>query len=130
VLCDYDDLLFQHGSAKAATLLAQARGCAARLWGPQALTVPASDGQFAVLLADCDRAHAVETARLLLKLARGGRFTAGAASAQPLALSIGVASAAMPPKNLPAADRLAAAQRCLFAAETGGSDGVKSIDVL
>jgi hypothetical protein len=82
-----------------------------------------------VLLADCDRAHAVETARLLLKHARSGRISAGAI-AQPLALSIGVASIAMPPKNFPAADLLAAAQRCLFAAAAGGSDGVKSIDVL
>jgi hypothetical protein len=129
-LCDYDNLLFEVGANKAAALLNHARNSAAQLWGPQAITVPASDGQFAVLLADCDRTHAVETARLLLKLARSGRVSGGASSVQPLALNIGVASVAMPAKNFPAADLVAAAQRCLFAAEAGGSDGVKSIDVL
>ncbi len=48
---------------------------------------------------------------------------------QPVTLSVGVATVALPPKNFPAEDLLAAADRCLYGSRASGGGVVKSIEI-
>jgi hypothetical protein len=44
-------------------------------------------------------------------------------------VSAGVASVTLPPKNFPPLDLVAAAQRCLAAAQSSGTSVVKSLEI-
>ena len=46
-----------------------------------------------------------------------------------LTLSVGVATVSLPPKNFPARDLLAAADRCLYGSRASGGGVVKSIEI-
>ena len=48
---------------------------------------------------------------------------------QPVTLSVGVATLALPPKNFPAQDLLTAADRCLYGSRASGGGVVKSIEI-
>jgi hypothetical protein len=78
-----------------------------------------------LVLPACDRDLAVELATTLV---RGTRELAGSADGAPrLSVSVGVATLSLPPKNFPADDLIAAANRCLGAARTSGGNSLKSI---
>jgi GGDEF domain-containing protein len=83
------------------------------------------EGQFAIVLRDCDRADGLETARQLRRAA-----AALCHDTDAITLSIGLASLAVPSKNFPAHELIAAAARCLSAAQLAGGDTVKSIEIV
>lgn len=126
---DFEELIFQAGSAVAADLTENVLGRVSALLESGHHALVSGDAQLAVLLQNADRSAAVVAARYLLDLARCGKLSSSAAGQQTLSLSIGIASVALPAKNFPAADLLEAAQRCLFAVQSSGGEGVKSIDI-
>lgn len=80
-----------------------------------------------LVLPGCDRAEAVEQAdRLLASFRKGGR---PATHDLELTISIGVATAASPPKNFRVDDLIESAKRCLSAARHAGGDALKSIGI-
>ena len=84
----------------------------------------------AFVLPDCDRHEAVRFAeetisrieQMSLRLEEKG-------TALEFMVSAGVSSVALPPKNFPPQDLFETAQRCLSAAQSSGSNVVKSLEI-
>lgn len=125
-LHDYEDLLFQAGEQRAEDEVQRLRRAMDELLLPDCL-IASGDGQLAALVGDCERSQAVHLARRLVEATLHSPASAAAASA--VALSIGIATVAMPAKNFPPGDLVEAAHRCLFGVEASGGNGVKSIDI-
>ena len=126
---EFEELVFQSGGALAAGFTNGLRaGVEAFLEGGQTALI-SGEAQLALLLAGDDRLEAVATARLILDEARSGYLVAHAGRGQPMSMSIGIASVALPAKNFPAEDLQEAALRCLSAVQSCGGDSVKSIDI-
>jgi HD-like signal output (HDOD) protein/GGDEF domain-containing protein len=124
---EFDELVFPLGLEKATALVRKFAAQATEIV-VDAHSTALGEGQFALLLHGSDRQQTVAVARRLMQLASaGGRHSPHDEGA--VTLSIGIATVAMPAKNFPAADLVAAAQRCLFGASSGGGNGVKSIDI-
>lgn len=124
---EFSDLVFRWGLDRASDYVQKfaAKSSAMVL---DAHPAELGDGQVALLLYGSDRQQTVAVARRLMQLADEGRWL-DKGRETPITLSIGIASVAMPAKNFPAADLIAAAQRCLFGASSGGGNSVKSIDI-
>ena len=88
-----------------------------------------SEAQFAIVLSDCDRRLAVEHAGHLVQRFRSLDEGRVGAAPSPVKISVGVATVAVPPKNFPAEDLLESAERCLYGAQAGGGNSVKSIEI-
>ncbi len=85
---------------------------------------------FALVLTNCDRPAAGEIGHELLReVRRLCEKHADLASAR-LGVSVGVATAATPPKNFSASLLIQSARRCLDAAQLSGGNAMKTIDVL
>ena len=126
---EFEELVFQSGGALAAGFTSGLRaGVELFLEGGQTALI-SGEAQLALLLAGDDRLEAVATARRILDEARSGHLVAQNGVGQPISMSIGIASVALPAKNFPAEDLQEAALRCLSAVQSCGGDNVKSIDV-
>ena len=124
-LDDKVDMVFQHGPQVARKFSALLESACSSFDHPQARCVACGDGRCGLVLPACDRDLAVELATTLV---RGTRELAGSADGAPrLSVSVGVATLSLPPKNFPADDLIAAANRCLGAAKTSGGNSLKSI---
>jgi diguanylate cyclase (GGDEF)-like protein len=96
---------------------------------PGAICTPYGEAGFALILPNCERQQGV---RLGDQLRRAMHRTPGRRSAdarQPIALSVGVATVALPPKNFSPADLLQGADRCLYGSRASGGGVVKSIEI-
>ena len=126
---EFEELVFQSGGTLAAGFTSGLRaGVESFLEYGQAALV-SGEAQLALLLAGDDRLEAVATARLILDEARSGHLVSQNGVGQPISMSIGIASVALPAKNFPAEDLQEAAVRCLSAVQSCGGDSVKSIDI-
>lgn len=124
---EFENLVFELGLDAATKFMARIeRHVAAIVLDARGAAL--GDGQFAMLLYGSDRQQAVAAARRLMQLAGDGQWPTLRESTR-VTLSVGIASVAMPAKNFPADDLIAAAQRCLFGAASGGGNSVKSIDI-
>jgi GGDEF domain-containing protein len=125
----YDELIVAgglSGAANIAGLLGKAvEGICAR--GDEALQI--DDARFAIVRQDCDRQHALEWTRRLVSGVQQWSQQRGAALPTTVTISAGVATLAQPPKSFPPQELIDAAQRCLFAAQSSGGAGIKSIDL-
>jgi HD-like signal output (HDOD) protein/GGDEF domain-containing protein len=94
---------------------------------PGASCAPLGPACLGLVLPGCDRGEAVEQADNLL----AGFRMSGRPETQDLELtiSIGVATAASPPKNFRVDDLIESAKRCLSAAHHAGGDTLKSIGI-
>ncbi len=84
---------------------------------------------FAVILPNCERRTAVELGSQLIEQFRRWGPAGRRGGQQAASISIGAATVALPPKNFPLEDLLAAAERCLYGSLNSGGDVVKSIEI-
>jgi HD-like signal output (HDOD) protein len=87
--------------------------------------VPLGEHCFGVMLDDCERSDAVDTARRMLERTRK-RFTS---VSDQLRVSAGVATLALPPRNFPERELIEVAVRCLLGAQVSGGGTVKSFEL-
>jgi len=126
---DFDELVFQRGTAVAADLAEVLREQMEPYLEPGQQALVSGDAELTLLLPAADRPLAVSTARRILDDARSGMLFSLGGHGHPITFSIGVASVALPAKNFPPGDLHEAARRCLFAVQSSGGQGVKSIDI-
>ena len=129
-LDNYGDLIFCQGGTSGDKLVALLAGACRSIDHPVAHAMAASEGQYAVVLSDCDRRQAVELADELLQAIRRLSDQLGDGAEPRLSISVGVASVGVPPKNFPPADLIEAAERCLYGAQSSGGNSLKSIGIL
>ena len=108
---------------------------------PCATCLPYGEAGFALILPYCERRLAVELGSQLIEqfrrwgpacLPSAGQLRAppnGRGGQRAASISIGAATVALPPKNFPPDDLLAAAERCLYGSRNSGGDVVKSIEI-
>jgi len=99
--------------------------CAATEW-PRARVVAEQDGRRVLILPDADR---VEASRITAELFRRYRLLCPHDEAGSTSLSTGAATVSMPARNFPADALVAAARRCLYAAQLAAGDNSKSIEI-
>lgn len=85
--------------------------------------------RWAIVLSGCDRQQTVRHAHALIRQFEETLKQYGMGDeAHACVVSVGVASVTLPPKNFPPLDLMAAAQRCLAAAQLSGTSVVKSLE--
>jgi len=90
--------------------------------------VPYGEYGFALILPNCERSTAVDYGYEISERLRAATVPAADGFGQVIA-AVGVATVALPPKNFPAGELLAAAERCLFASLASDGRVVKSIEI-
>ena len=89
-----------------------------------------AERRWALVLSNCDRQQAVRYAHELIREVDQTLERYGVGDEAPTCVvSAGVASVTLPPKNFPPLDLVAAAQRCLAAAQSSGTSVVKSLEI-
>ena len=96
---------------------------------PGAVCRRAGDSQFALLLPACDRQAAVAAGSDLLDKMRHFGAPLPGQVRPSVTVSIGIASARMPPKNFQPGDLIESAERCLHASRLSGGNALKSIEI-
>lgn len=125
----YRDLVFEHGPENAAALLRLVEHACRAVDHPNAKTIPARECRFAVVLPDCDRQEAVRYSHGIVHSVRE-LTTRPANGGQPaMTVSVGASSVTVLPKNFPPEELIQSADRCLYAAQTAGGNGLKSIEI-
>lgn len=90
--------------------------------------LPFGDWGFAVILPNCERSSAVDSAHRVV--AQLKELLPHAGDRKPaLSLSAGIGTVSLPPRNFPPADLLDGAARCLSGAQASGGGVVKSIEI-
>ena len=125
---DFEDLAIVRGPEGVAHALRLVHAACKSVDHPGAVCVEVTESRFAVLLPDCDRSLAVRSAGELLRLIRQLSPSTGQARLG-LTASIGAATVSVPPKNFPAQLLIESADRCLYGAQSGGGNSVKSIEL-
>lgn len=90
--------------------------------------LPYGDWGFALILPDCERSAAVGYGYDIVERLRAA-LSQGAESYGQVSVAVGVATVALPPKNFPASELLAAAERCLFGSLAADGRVIKSIEI-
>jgi HD-like signal output (HDOD) protein/GGDEF domain-containing protein len=126
---NFDDLVFQIGAEVVGNLTETLRTRLEEYLDPAQQVLVAAEAQLALILEGTDRVEAVATARRVLAEVSSTAALPGVGDATSLTLSVGIATVTLPAKNFPPADLHDAAERCLFAVQSSGGDGVKSIDI-
>ncbi len=120
---NFDDLLITQGPDGARQIRATIESLATTVL-PQTATVwQLRDSRWAILLPGSDRRQAVENANHLLE--KLGQPT----NLPTPVISVGIAALSLVPKNFPASRLLESGERCLYAAQSGGGNLVKSIEI-
>jgi GGDEF domain-containing protein len=88
-----------------------------------------SQAEQALIWANCDRSQATRMANELLRRAVHDLTKHHDETLGPIAISIGVATVALPSKNFPPLELAESASRCLSSAQLSGGNTVKSIGV-
>jgi diguanylate cyclase (GGDEF)-like protein len=86
-------------------------------------------GRLAMVLPDCDRRFAVEFARCLKKSVQDADAAQRGEDERRFTLSVGAATAPVPPKNFNVLELIDHAEQCLYAAQASGGNAVKSIEI-
>jgi HD-like signal output (HDOD) protein/GGDEF domain-containing protein len=127
-LCHADDLVLTHGIGGFTAFCDAMQEVCQRIDRNTSLCLRCRDAGFALILPNCDRPSAVRLGNELIEQIR--RQTLRICHGDP-APSIGVGAATVPliPKNFPAKDLLAGADRCLYGSLASGGGVVKSIEI-
>ncbi len=91
----------------------------------QRVCLPYGEVGFVVILSDCERQTAVHLGQSLIQAVRRQSHAGG----PPIGVSVGVASAGLPPVNFDPELMLESADRCLYGARSSGGTMVKSIEI-
>ncbi len=127
---DVDELIITRGVEGFSHLRQMLSTVCEHVEHPGSVCVPQDDTCFALVLPDCERRQALELGTQLIDtIGRVRPVGMGDhTESRPPGLSAGVATVSVPPKNFPAGDLLAGAQRCLRGSRASGG-GVKSIEI-
>jgi len=96
---------------------------------PFKICVPHGTSGFALILPNCERRLAVESANQLVNLFRRLMPQQAGKQREGVSLSVGAATVALPPRNFPPEDLFSGAGRCLYASHASGGGVVKSIEI-
>ncbi len=96
---------------------------------PSPICLPFRDSGFAIILQDCERQMAVRLGQQLIDRVRRFASPQQTGNRPAPALCVGAATVSLPPKNFPAADLFAGAERCLYGSRASGGGVVKSIEI-
>jgi GGDEF domain-containing protein len=125
---EYDGLLLALGPDRVAELMRAMETTIYANADDECDCLLATDSRYAVIFPQCDRQQAVTaTTKLLAEIPRWAASPANGSA--DLQCSAGVATLAAASSNFPPQDLVAAAERCLFAAQASGGRFVKSIDL-
>ncbi len=96
---------------------------------PAKMCLPHDDTTYALVLPDCEKRLAIELGNQLIENVQ--RFAPAGQGHQrrPIGVNVGVATVSLPPRNFPAEDLFASAQRCLYGSQASGGSVVKSIEI-
>jgi HD-like signal output (HDOD) protein/GGDEF domain-containing protein len=123
----FDDLAFALGNEHAQRIVRIVRAGCRSLASTAASCEETREACLALILPACDRMAAVEAANSILRQVRSMN-PPHAAGGPPIRVSIGAATANVPARNFDPGDLIAAADRCLFAAQSAGGNAAKSIE--
>lgn len=126
---DMEDLVLTRGVEGFGKLRRLLGATCQSLEHPQMTCVPQGEAGFVLVLPDCDRSSAVQYGNLLIDRMRRLATVGDRDHRTTLTLSVGLATVSLPPKNFPARDLLAAADRCLYGSRASGGGVVKSIEI-
>ncbi len=126
---EQEELLCQYGPEGMERFRTLLQKAVETLGQDESIRVPYGDWGVAVILPDCDRQEAVRLGNQLIATMRQVRWAGVWSSRGGVALSVGVGSVDVPPKNFPPEDLLEAAARCLFGSHASGGGVVKSIEI-
>jgi HD-like signal output (HDOD) protein/GGDEF domain-containing protein len=122
----FEDLLLTRGLAASQRMVGLIGTICQGLGLHDAVCRQVSDSQFALILPGYDRWGGAEAANQLLRELR--QIAAPSEAAPTMTVSIGLAAAALAPKNFRAQDLVDSAERCLHAAQRCGGNALKSIE--
>jgi GGDEF domain-containing protein len=95
---------------------------------PRTICTAFGETGFALILPDCERRQATRIGDELLRSVQRLAPQQNEPS-RPIGLAVGAATLSLPPKNFPAQDLLAGAERCLYGSHASGGGVVKSIEI-
>jgi len=122
----FADRVFSLGVETAQQRLESIKNLAGSVDVPGATCATIGEARFALILPNCDRQSAVQLGNDLI---RQVRHMAPEQDGSVVTVSIGVSTLSLPPKNFPSQDLLDSANRCLYGAQSGGGDALKSIEI-
>jgi len=128
-LNDVDELVLTRGLEGFAKLRRVLGTTCRSLDHPRQVCLPHGDAGFALIFPDCDRSQAVHLGNLVIDRVRRLTSIGHREPRPPLGVSVGVATVSLPPKNFPADELFAAADRCLYGSRSSGGGVVKSIEI-
>ena len=129
LLAEMDDsasLLAGGGAEGAGRTMRMLKAAIEETTGRQVLAVPSLPTRLALILEDCDRQQGIEFGRQVIDGIRQWSLERGGPA---VSLSAGLATLAMPPRNLACRELIDAAERCLHGVQLSGGDGIRSIDI-
>lgn len=124
----FGDVLMQLGAGGTMEAMHLLRDAIAEWAGSSSQSILVSDSRVALLCCGSTRREAVELARQALTVIKPWSRQQFPLSFE-LTLSCGLAALEVPSHNFPSGDMLAAAERCLTAAQLSGGGAVKSLDL-
>jgi diguanylate cyclase (GGDEF)-like protein len=125
----YTQVIFNCGATGAQQLFDQFQRLCEMLDVEGVVCVPLHEAGFAVILPDCDRAHAVRVGNQLVREARELRLGPANSHRSTMTVSVGAATVTLPPRNFQAEELVQRADRCLYGARASGGDVLKSIEI-
>lgn len=122
-----EQLVADAGEARLIELVQDIQKLVREATDDRTVVVPIRPGQLGVLLTGYDRHEATRSAREVLGEVR--RWRDQESGEGQVSVSMGLASLDIPPRNFPAAELIAAAERCLQGVQMSGRDGLKTIEL-
>jgi diguanylate cyclase (GGDEF)-like protein len=126
----FTELLAKFGSREVQRLVQLVGLVCGQIDQPETTRLQMGANRMALVLPNCDRSSAVETAHAIISGVRRLNQRHAEVARSNLSVSIGVAAVPMPPKNFAAKSLIDSANRCLHAAQMPSGNAVKSIDVM
>jgi diguanylate cyclase (GGDEF)-like protein len=117
------------GPEAAEHLIAPVELACGRIDQPGTDVLRVGQGRLAMILPDCDRRFAVEFARCLKRSVQDADASLRGDDERRFTLSVGAATAPVPPKNFNVLELIDHAEQCLYAAQASGGNAVKSIEI-
>jgi len=129
-LDQYETLVFQLGVDRSRGLFDDLHELCQQVDQPGSRCLAVGDARLALVVPNCDRQQAVRLGRDLAQRVRAWAHSTSTDEDGPMAtISVGAASVSCVSKNFPFRNLLESAERCVYAARSGGGDAVKSIEI-
>jgi HD-like signal output (HDOD) protein len=125
-LDDFASVLASGGPERASQTIRMLKAAIEETTGHDVLSLTSPASRLALILEDYDRQQGIEFGRQIVDGVRQWSLDRGGPA---VSVSAGLATLAMPPKNLASRELIDAAERCLHGVQLSGGDSIKSIDI-